>query len=214
VVEGVESTIINFGPGADSAGNTVPVHMVFWQQVSMMDDRGLGSVPPLRSGDRGAVHVQVADTANNRVGDWVKLTPFQNGYDQQAVDNTSTARSIPSTTAIPRTTTSTRRTRTAGSDRLRLASLRSPIAVWAIRTARSTRRSSATRTRRRERVIHRISGSAPGSRPKSTWGPSAVVAVGCGSSSPVSRRISRTGKRSSRAIRIRSTTAGLSTTCV
>ena len=25
VVEGVESTIINFGPGADSAGNTVPM---------------------------------------------------------------------------------------------------------------------------------------------------------------------------------------------
>ena len=104
----------------------------------MMDDRGLGSIPPLRSGDRGAVHVQVADTANNRVGDWIKLVPFQNGYDQQAVDNYFNCMFDPVDDGDTEDDWFDPTDRTAGSDRLRLASLRSPIAVWAIRTARST----------------------------------------------------------------------------
>jgi hypothetical protein len=68
-------------------GNCSP-QLRFWHQVSLLDDRNLGAVPVLRSADRGVVQLQLADSDTGvATGDWIQLTPFQNVYDEQAVDN-------------------------------------------------------------------------------------------------------------------------------
>jgi hypothetical protein len=55
-------------------------------QVSFMDTR-IVNARNGRTADRGAVQIQLADGAGLPVGDWVKLAPYNNAYDQQAEDN-------------------------------------------------------------------------------------------------------------------------------
>jgi hypothetical protein len=94
-----------FGPAADehttplavleSAQMINPVNVAlvdalpelsFKQQVDMMDTRNVNA--PVGEGPaRAVVHAQVANAAGVGVGDWVKLRPYLNVYDQQGVDN-------------------------------------------------------------------------------------------------------------------------------
>ena len=55
-------------------------------QVSLLDYRTI-TAQIGRATDRGVVHVQLADTAGNPVGDWIKLQPYLNVYDVQGEDN-------------------------------------------------------------------------------------------------------------------------------
>jgi hypothetical protein len=82
VVEGVATTApINLGPGP-----TGPI-LSFWQQISLMDNRGINSRVG-RAADRGVLEYRLADqTTGTAIGDWIRLEPFQNGYDLQAEDN-------------------------------------------------------------------------------------------------------------------------------
>jgi hypothetical protein len=56
-------------------------------QASFADSRCFGNIPAGRSFDRGVVQAQLADGAGAPAGPWVKLYPFQNGYDQTHVSN-------------------------------------------------------------------------------------------------------------------------------
>ena len=55
-------------------------------QTSLLDSR-LVNAPDGRSSDRAVVMVQLADDQDDPAGDWIKLHPYQNVYDQQAADN-------------------------------------------------------------------------------------------------------------------------------
>ena len=60
----------------------------FKHQVSFLDNRNIASFnSPGESADRGVVQVQLADIAGNPIGDWQKLTPYVNSYDQQGTDD-------------------------------------------------------------------------------------------------------------------------------
>ncbi|HJQ97931.1 MAG TPA: hypothetical protein VJ826_06410 [Candidatus Polarisedimenticolaceae bacterium] len=59
----------------------------FSHQISLVDNRNIVSIDPGESTDRGIVQVQLADAAGNPVGNWVKITAYENKYDQQGTDN-------------------------------------------------------------------------------------------------------------------------------
>jgi hypothetical protein len=63
-----------------------PPELSFKQQVDFTDGRIL-IAPPRRAADRGVVHLQLADGLGQPVGDWIKLQPYLNVYDQQGMDN-------------------------------------------------------------------------------------------------------------------------------
>ncbi|MCP3978373.1 MAG: S8 family serine peptidase [bacterium] len=81
----------------EAAGSDAPINLG-WEdvspqlsikhQISLIDERSVNA-PPGESADRGVVHVQVADSGGNPVGDWIKLEPYFNLHDQQATDNYS-----------------------------------------------------------------------------------------------------------------------------
>jgi hypothetical protein len=54
-------------------------------QISLLDSRIEGWIG--ETVDRGVVHAQIADDLGNPVGDWIKLEPYLNVYDAQAIDN-------------------------------------------------------------------------------------------------------------------------------
>ena len=60
--------------------------LTFKHQVSFVDNR---NIPNLfhETADRGVVQVQLATAAGDPVGNWVKLTAYENAYEQQGTDN-------------------------------------------------------------------------------------------------------------------------------
>jgi hypothetical protein len=57
-------------------------------QTSLLDERIIGQVEGTGEAlDRGVVMVQVADDLDAPAGDWLKLDPYQNVYDQIGTDN-------------------------------------------------------------------------------------------------------------------------------
>ena len=58
----------------------------FKHQISLMDSRSSFTTPG-ETVDRGVVMAQFADGGGSPVGDWIKLFPFQNPYDQQGTDD-------------------------------------------------------------------------------------------------------------------------------
>ncbi|MCP3982208.1 MAG: S8 family serine peptidase [bacterium] len=63
----------------------VSPELSFKQQISLADARTLNLIPG-ESADRAVVQVQLANAAGTAVGDWIKLEPYQNAYDQQGTD--------------------------------------------------------------------------------------------------------------------------------
>jgi hypothetical protein len=59
--------------------------LTFKHQVSFVDNRNLASVSA-EALDRGVVQVQLADASGAPVGNWLKLTAYENAYDQQGTD--------------------------------------------------------------------------------------------------------------------------------
>ena len=57
----------------------------FKQQVSLMDSRS-SSTPLGQAADRAVVLAQLAASDGTAIGDWMKLTPYRNVYDQQGTD--------------------------------------------------------------------------------------------------------------------------------
>ncbi|MCP3978372.1 MAG: hypothetical protein GY716_03430 [bacterium] len=64
----------------------VAPQMSLRHQISLIDSRSVGA-PRGEAADRAVVHVQLADGTGNGFGEWVKLEPYQNVYDQQGTDN-------------------------------------------------------------------------------------------------------------------------------
>ena len=78
IVESVAtSDPINLGVGTPE--------LSWWQQVSLMDGRGL-NIPLGRSSDRGVVQYKTVDPAGADTSAWTRLEPFQNTYDTTAYD--------------------------------------------------------------------------------------------------------------------------------
>ena len=71
-------------PMGDRCAGISPVLSIM-HQISLFDSRIEGA--PGETVDRGVVHAQIADDLGNPVGDWIKLQPYLNVYDAQAVDN-------------------------------------------------------------------------------------------------------------------------------
>jgi hypothetical protein len=71
---------------------TTNSELAFKMQVSMVDYRSVGA-PVGESAERAIVQLQLAEGAQAPassdigIGNWLKLEPFQNGYDQQGTDN-------------------------------------------------------------------------------------------------------------------------------
>ncbi len=63
-----------------------PPEMSLVSQIDLMDTRTVNA-PPGDSPARGIAMIQLADGAGVGVGDWIKLQPYLNVYDQQGVDN-------------------------------------------------------------------------------------------------------------------------------
>src|SRR5262245_49047057 len=61
--------------------------LTFKHQVSLLDNRNITGIPVGQSTDRGVVQVQLADAAGSPVGNWMKITAYENAYDQQGTDN-------------------------------------------------------------------------------------------------------------------------------
>ena len=61
--------------------------LVFAHQVSLVDDRLITNIQAGEATDRGVVEIQLANTAGAPVGSWIKLTPYENEYDQQGTDD-------------------------------------------------------------------------------------------------------------------------------
>jgi hypothetical protein len=59
-------------------------HLTIKHQVSMIDGRTVSR--PGETANRGVVMAQRADADGLAVGDWFRLEPYQNVYDQQAID--------------------------------------------------------------------------------------------------------------------------------
>ncbi len=79
-IEGVRTTDpINLGV------SPVPV-LSWWHQISLIDERRM-NVPAGFNGDRGIVQLQLADNSGSPIGDWIKLVPTKNKYEQQAFPN-------------------------------------------------------------------------------------------------------------------------------
>jgi hypothetical protein len=67
---------------------TVFPELTFKHQVSFMDGRHIVALSGSReSEDRGVVQVQLADVNGNPVGNWLKISAYENAYDQQGTDN-------------------------------------------------------------------------------------------------------------------------------
>ena len=81
----------------DAVATIAPINLPNWSagpelsfkhQVSFVDGRNIANLTFAReSTDRGVVQVQLADAAGNPIGDWQKITPYVNSYDQQGTDN-------------------------------------------------------------------------------------------------------------------------------
>lgn len=78
-IESAASTLFNLGVDSPS--------LSFWHQVTLADHRMVAPVPPLRSADRGVVQIRLADNGGSPTSSWMNLTPIQNTYDEQAMDN-------------------------------------------------------------------------------------------------------------------------------
>jgi hypothetical protein len=63
-----------------------PSELSYKQQVDLVDSRVV-SAPPGDALARYVTMLQLADDAGNPVGDWLKLEPYLNVYDQTGVDN-------------------------------------------------------------------------------------------------------------------------------
>ena len=61
--------------------------LTFYHQTSMVDGRGVGATPDTWSAERIGIQARVINNNGDPVGSWLKLEPFQNGYDSQAGDN-------------------------------------------------------------------------------------------------------------------------------
>jgi hypothetical protein len=61
--------------------------LTFKHQVSFVDNRQIFGIPAGQAADRGVVQVQVADASGHPVGNWLKITAYENSYDQQGTDN-------------------------------------------------------------------------------------------------------------------------------
>jgi hypothetical protein len=79
----------------DGTGNASPVHLGFqgtppelsWKhQVSLLDWRNVNAQPG-RTADRGWVSLQLANAVGAPVGNWIRLEPYTNVYDEQSEDN-------------------------------------------------------------------------------------------------------------------------------
>jgi hypothetical protein len=68
------------------AASTGP-ELTFKHQVSLVDNRNIVAIPAFQTCDRGVVQVQVADLGGNPIGNWVKISAYENAYDQQGTDN-------------------------------------------------------------------------------------------------------------------------------
>ena len=65
---------------------TAAPELEFAHQVSFVDNRNIASISSAKATDRGIVQVQLADAAGNPVGNWLKITAYENVYDQQGTD--------------------------------------------------------------------------------------------------------------------------------
>jgi hypothetical protein len=64
----------------------VPPELTYKQQVDLLDSRSVNS-PPGDAPGRYVTMLQLANGVGAPVGDWIKLEPYLNVYDQQGVDN-------------------------------------------------------------------------------------------------------------------------------
>jgi hypothetical protein len=53
----------------------------------MVDARSVGPQPVGETADGGVISLRIANAAGTAVGNWIKLTPYLNTYDQQRTDN-------------------------------------------------------------------------------------------------------------------------------
>ncbi len=65
------------------------VELYFAQQVSFVDVTSGVNVTSGESVERGVVELQLVDSAGVSVGNWIKIYPFENEYDQQGTDDFS-----------------------------------------------------------------------------------------------------------------------------
>ena len=72
-------------PGGETCVGVTP-EFSFKMQANFMDGRVVNT-PDNHSADGGAVAIQLADGGGVPVGDWIKIQPYQNVYDQQRTDN-------------------------------------------------------------------------------------------------------------------------------
>jgi hypothetical protein len=79
----------------EGTGNANPVHLGFqgaapelsWKhQVSLLDNRNVNAQAG-RTADRGWVSLQLSTGAGAPVGNWIRLEPYTNVYDEQSEDN-------------------------------------------------------------------------------------------------------------------------------
>ena len=61
--------------------------LVFAHQASLVDSRLITNIGIGEATDRGVVELQLADTGGTALGPWIKLTPYENEYDQQGTDD-------------------------------------------------------------------------------------------------------------------------------
>jgi hypothetical protein len=69
-----------------TGGGEPPPELSFKHQISLIDTKNLNT-PPDEAPARGVAYLQLADGTGAAVGSWIKLQPYLNVYDQQAVDN-------------------------------------------------------------------------------------------------------------------------------
>jgi hypothetical protein len=72
-------------PAGEQCVSVAP-ELSFKHQVSFPDYRVINVSAEGRSSDGGAVMVQVVNANGKPLGDWIKLTAYHNGYDQQRED--------------------------------------------------------------------------------------------------------------------------------
>jgi hypothetical protein len=67
-------------------GGQAAPELSFKHQVDLLDAKTVNA-PAGEGPARGVAHLQLANASGNPVGDWIKLQPYLNVYDQQGVDN-------------------------------------------------------------------------------------------------------------------------------
>ena len=72
-------------PSGETCNFAAP-RLTFKHQISFVDTRSVNAEPG-EAADRGVVMLQLADAAGIGVGDWIKLQPIVNVYDQQGSNN-------------------------------------------------------------------------------------------------------------------------------